>query len=57
MSKFNEAKVNFRANTPNAKLTTVSRIRVAFKYPPSEFKVIVHKEDGVHDIIKKYTDF
>jgi hypothetical protein len=51
MSNFNTEKVNFRVDVAENKLVTVSRIRVAFKYAPLDFKVIIHKEDGVNDIM------
>jgi hypothetical protein len=55
MSKFNTEATSFRVDVDT--LVTVNRIRISFKYAPKDFKIIVHKESGVNDIMKKYKDF
>jgi len=51
MSKYGVQDVKYTVDLP--KLSTINRIRIDFKYPPEDFKLIIHKDKEIHDIHAK----
>jgi len=43
MSLFDNEIVTFKVAFKNDELLSVRRIRVIFKFPPEDFKIVVHK--------------